>query len=262
MALDLCLEGLRSQDTDDFTLCVADDGSGAATRAVVDRHRADGWRTRLRHVWQSHRGFGKNAILNQAIASSAADYLIFVDGDCVPAPGFVARHRELRRPGRFLSGGVVRLGAAASAAVTPGLIRDRTVFSAAWLRAHGCGRTLGDRLKAGLLPSAFAAFCEVLSTVKRTWNGGNASGWRTDLLAVNGFDETMGYGAEDIELGVRLNHRGVRGRLIRYTATLLHLHHDRGYLDPEVFAVNQRRVRELRRTAAAWTEHGIRKGGR
>ncbi len=260
-SLNLCLEGLRGQVWTDFTLCVADDGSGEATQAVVDQHRAAGGLPRLRHVWQPHRGFGKNAILNLAIASSTADYLIFIDGDCVAAPGFVARHLELRRPGRFLTGGVVRLGAAATAAVTPERIRDRSVFSHAWLGARDCQRTFGDRLKAGLLPSSLAGILEVLSMVKRTWNGGNASGWRADLLAVNGFDETMGYGAEDVELGVRLNHHGARGRHLRYSAPLLHLHHARNYLDPLVFAENQRRVRELRRTSTAWAVHGIRKGG-
>lgn len=155
----------------------------------------------------------------------------------------------------------MRLGAAATAAVTPERVRDRTVFSRTWLGAWDCQRSFGARLKAGLLPRSLAGLLETLSTVKRTWNGGNASGWRADLLAVNGFDETMGYGAEDVELGVRLNHQGVRGRHLRYSAPLLHLNHARSYFDPLVFAENQRRVRELRRTSTAWTEHGIRKGG-
>ena len=67
--------------------------------------------------------------------------------------------------------------------------------------------------------------------------------------------------AEDIELGVRLNHYGVRGRHVRYTATLLHVDHPRGYADPRVAAANQQKVEALRRTNVYWAEDGIRKGG-
>ena len=245
----------------DFTLCVADDGSGDETREVVERWRGIFGEGRLRHVWQPHRGFGKNAILNQAIRTSAADYLLFLDGDCVASPGFVRRHLSLRRPGRFLTGGVVRLSAAASGLLTTDLVRSGEVFTLGWLRAQGSLGFGGNWLKVGALPGFLMHALEGLSPVRRTWNGGNSSGWRQDLLAVNGFNEAMSYGAEDIELGVRLNHYGVRGRHVRYTATLLHVDHPRGYADPRVAAENQQKVEALRRTNVYWAEDGIRKGG-
>lgn len=260
-ALDLCLTGLSKQIGADFRLCVADDGSSDETREVVERWRRVFGEGRLRHVWQPHRGFGKNAILNQAIRTSAADYLIFIDGDCVASPGFVRRHFELRGPGRFLTGGVVRLTAAASALLATDLVRSGEVFTFAWLRAQGSLGFSRNWLKVGLLPRSFLDVLEVLSPVSRTWNGGNSSGWRQDLLAVNGFNEAMCYGAEDIELGVRLNNFGVRGRHLRYTATLLHVDHVRGYADPRVAAENRRKVEGLRHTDRYWAEDGIRKGG-
>ena len=36
---------------------------------------------------------------------------------------------------------------------------------------------------------------------KASWNGHNASGWLSDILAVNGFDERMQYGGQDREFG-------------------------------------------------------------
>ena len=59
---------------------------------------------RFRHVWQEDRGFEKAAILNKAIASSEAEFLIFIDGDVLIHPDFIARHLELARPGAFSTG--------------------------------------------------------------------------------------------------------------------------------------------------------------
>ena len=76
-----------------------------------------------------------------------------------------------------------------------------------------------------------AAF-DAVTPVQRAWGGANASAFRAALLAVNGFDETMKYGGEDKELGVRLTNKGVRGQHLRYVASVVHLDHPRGYVDP------------------------------
>ena len=55
----------------------------------------------VRHVWHEDRGFEKAAILNRAIATSEAEFLMFLDGDVLIHPDFLARHLELARPGRF-----------------------------------------------------------------------------------------------------------------------------------------------------------------
>ena len=40
-----------------------------------------------------------------------------------------------------------------------------------------------------------------LTPTKPTWNGHNASCWKSDALEVNGFDQRMVYGGEDREFG-------------------------------------------------------------
>jgi GT2 family glycosyltransferase len=98
---------------------------------------------------------------------------------------------------------------------------------------------------------------ERISPVKKVWNGCNSSGWRSDLLKVNGFDESMKYGAEDVEMGVRLNNAGIIGRHNRYTAPLLHIEHSRGYADPVIAANNKLYMKSVRRSGKAWTPLGI-----
>lgn len=255
-ALDLALHALQRQTLQGFRICVADDGSGPDTAAVLAH-----WQTlfgeRLRHVWQSDHGFRKNRILNKAIASSRADYLIFLDGDCLPSPRFVERHLTLARPRRFCTGGVIRLSQSATDEVTAESVRSGSVFGHEWLMAHGALRSPSARLKAGQYARWLSALADRVTTVERTWNGGNSSTARINLIRVNGFDENFGYGAEDIELGYRLNNAGVRGRHLRYTAPVLHLEHRRDYADLQQKDRNKAVALQALRQGKTVTAQGI-----
>jgi glycosyltransferase involved in cell wall biosynthesis len=256
-ALQVALLGLEGQSTQAFKVCVADDGSGSDTQEVVSLWQNRWGPERFRHVWHPDNGFAKNEILNKAIVSSVADYLIFIDGDCIASPGYVQRHLDLRRPGQFVSGSLIRMPLEVNELLTDGLITTKAIFQTKWLKAHGSIRRLGSWLKTANLPLPVSDFLERISPVKKVWNGCNSSGWRSDLLKVNGFDESMKYGAEDVEMGVRLNNAGIIGRHNRYTAPLLHMEHARGYADPLVAASNKRYMKTVRRTGKTWTPLGI-----
>ena len=239
-ALEKVLWGYAQQAYRDFQLVVADDGSGAETARVVDNARAE-TKLDLLHVWQEDRGFRKTEILNRAIVASAGAYLIFTDGDCIPREDFVAAHVRLAERGRFLSGGYLKLDASVSARVTLEDVRSGRFADPSWLAQHGSG---GWRMRTRLVRSAaLASVLDALTPTAPTWNGHNASAWRSDLLAVNGFDMDMEYGGLDRALGERLENYGLRGKQIRYRAPCLHLHHDRPYVDH----TKVQRNRELRR---------------
>lgn len=256
-ALHFALLGLEGQTTQDFRVCIADDGSGPDTQNVVNFWRIRLGEDRFRHVWHPDNGFAKNEILNKAIASSGADYLIFIDGDCLASPGYIKRHFDLRQPHLFVSGSLIRMPLTVNPLLSDELITSKRVFQLDWLKAHGCVTRLGTWLKTASLPLVFANFLERISPVKKVWNGCNSAGWRADLLKVNGFDEAMKYGAEDVEMGVRLNNAGIHGRHNRYTAPLLHIEHARGYADPVVAAANKRYMKSVRRSGRTWTAQGI-----
>ena len=80
--LDRCLVALGRQTQANFELILADDGSDERTRRIIDRY-SDTFSHPVRHIWQEDRGFRKTRILNQAIASTRAEYLVFMDGDCL-----------------------------------------------------------------------------------------------------------------------------------------------------------------------------------
>ena len=252
--LEKTLCGFAHQTCREFEVVVADDGSGDETAEVIrSARRSTG--LEIGHVLQDDRGFRKCRILNKAIARARGEYLIFTDGDCIPQPEFVSRHLDLAEPRRFLSGGLLRLPLGLSHNIRPEDIATGRCFSASWLRGRGMPPTYKLlKLTAG---KGFGAVLDRISPATAGWNGHNASGWKADILAANGFDERMGYGGEDRERGERLENAGVRGKRIRHRVTCLHLDHPRGYVDPQVRAANLEIRRETRRTRRTRTGHGI-----
>ncbi|KMW56758.1 putative two-domain glycosyltransferase [Candidatus Rhodobacter oscarellae] len=259
-ALRLCLLSVLGQARRPDSLCVADDGSGAPTRAMLEAFQLEHPELPLRHVWHEDNGFQKTAILNKAVASSEADYLAFTDGDCLLSQGFVARHAAVARRDRFASGSLIRLSKAATEAVAESDVQSGAVFRQDWLRAREAFDRTTTRLKAMPWPLPAQAALDAVYPIRRTWMGSNASAFREAILAVNGFDETMVWGGEDKEFGVRLANSGVRGRQLRFTSPVVHLDHPRGYRDEEAVRRQRDMIQTARRSRKTWTEHGINPG--
>jgi hypothetical protein len=100
--------------------------------------------------------------------------------------------------------------------------------------------------------------CDAITTTRPTFNGHNASVWKASLYRVNGFDERMGYGGLDRELGERLCNAGVRPRQIRHRAVCVHLDHQREYVSLPHLQRNLLIRENTRRERLAWTDFGIR----
>ena len=251
--LEKCLWGYLYQTRPADEIIIADDGSTDDTRRLIDSFKG---RLPIRHVWHEDEGFRKSRILNSALMAATADYLIFTDQDCVPRRDFVATHAAYARRGYFLSGGYFKLPMSISRALTQADVQSGNAFSLSWLKA----RHLPCSFKCSKLVKnpSFGRLMNAITTAKATWNGCNASGWRTDLLAVNGFNEVMQYGGQDREFGERLVTMGNRSRQIRYSAIVVHLDHKRPYKTRESMKKNRQIRRETRRNHLVETPNGIR----
>lgn len=253
--LERALWGYACQDRLDFELVIADDGSAAPTTALIER-MAGQLPFPLRHVRHEDRGFRKCTILNRGIEAARADYLIFSDGDCVPRADFVNQHLRLREAGRYLGGGYCKLPQALSEKIDHEVIHSGLHCDWDWLIAQGLPR--GQRsLKLWARPGWRERMLNALTPTPPRWAGNNASGWKADLVAVNGFDERMTYGGEDLELGERLVNAGIRGKQVRFSAICVHLDHPRGYVEPGMRAANEAIRAHTRRTRSRWTPHGL-----
>jgi glycosyltransferase involved in cell wall biosynthesis len=240
-----------------FELIIADDGSTAETARLIERLRRQ-TDLDIGHVWHEDIGFRKCRILNKAIQAASGDYLIFSDGDCIPRWDFVARHVALARPRHLLSGGCVRLPMALSKRITVDDVIQRRATERHWLAARGLrDRQWQLRLNSG---RRLARLLDTLTTTRATWNGCNASTWKSHVVGVNGYDERMGYGGLDREMGERLVNAGIRPIQVRFRAVLVHLDHARGYIRQKTWQANRALRRETRRSKTVWTPYGIRKG--
>jgi len=253
-----CLWGYVEQSFDDFEILIADDGSGPETKGVVrDFQEQSG--LSIRHIWQPDEGFRKCRILNKAIMETDADYLIFSDGDCIPRMDFVGNHVRHARPGYFLSGGYLKLNENVSGLITRKDVVNQRPFSARWLMKHGM--SFSHKYMKLVRNPAFTGFMNRVTTTRTTWNGHNVSGWKSDLLKVNGYNESMNYGGLDRELGERLVNAGLKGQQIRYYAICVHLDHARPYKTRDALNKNMARRLSVKSDKLTWTPDGILKDG-
>jgi glycosyltransferase involved in cell wall biosynthesis len=251
-ALSAVLAGCRHQRDQEFELIVADDGSTPETRSVVEAFRRQ-TRLSVRHVWQEDQGFRAAAIRNRAVASTTADYIIFIDGDCVPSREFVHAHKRLAEPGCFLGANRVLLSAELTKAV---LTRQIPIHAWSWRTWMGAWirREVNRVLPLMTLPDGWFRKWQA-----HRWQGiktCNFSVWRSDLIRVNGLDEAyQGWGLEDSDLVIRLLNAGLRHKSARFAAPVFHLWHpeqDRAGL-PD----NQARLDALRRSKASRSSVGL-----
>jgi glycosyltransferase involved in cell wall biosynthesis len=239
-ALDAVLTTLSRQSDHNFEVVIADDGSQPATAALVRT-----WQPRvgvaLRHVWHADRGFRAAEIRNRAILASRGDYCIFLDGDCMTRPDFVASHRRLAEPGWFVTGNRVLLSPAFTAVVLDERLQPSTWSARKWIALRMSGRVnrLGAVLRLPLGP------CRKLTA--RQWQGArscNLAVWRADLQRVDGFDASFfGWGREDSDLLIRLLHAGVRRKDGRFATGVIHLWHPEA--DRTHLAANDARLEAL-----------------
>lgn len=248
------LFGYEAQRIQNFTVIIADDGSGQPTRDVIEFFQARGI-LNLVHVWHEDNGFQKCQILNKAINETECDYLIFTDGDCVPEPDFIEIHRSLAAPKQFLSGGYIKLTTPVSESITEEDIKSGLIFNIAWLKK--AGQPSSHKLWKLIKCKFTKAVLNTITPTKATWNGMNSSTWTADIKACNGFNEDMQYGGLDRELGERLINLGLKGKQIRYSVNCLHLDHPRAYDNPETWKKNYAIREEVKRTGRFWADNGI-----
>jgi len=227
-------------------IVIADDGSGPATQAVIAAFMAHS-RVPARQVAQPHAGFRVARLRNLAIAATALEYLVFIDGDMVLHPEFVADHARLARPGSYTQGSRVLADARLTQALIDGAAAKPSPF------------TRG----AGLLRRAYLLHSPPLSAMLRRAGNGliavkscNQGFWRDDLVRVNGFDEDfVGWGPEDKELCARLENSGIRRQTLLFGGIACHLHH--APASREHLPGNLARLEATRRERKVRCEHGL-----
>jgi glycosyltransferase involved in cell wall biosynthesis len=249
-ALTAVVEACFAQDDKGFEIIIADDGSTNNTREAVAALQARS-PVPLKHVWQEDIGFRAARARNLGTLAARGDYVIFLDGDCVPQENFISNHRGLSRRGFLVSGSRVLL----SERFTRRLLEQRIDIQQLGVMDKLKLRLAGDSNK---FLQTVLHWPDVGRESRRfSWRrikSCNLAVWRSDLDLVNGFDESFtGWGHEDSDLVVRLFNAGVLRKDGAFATEVYHLWHREALRDQE----NSNRAAVLQRAADKTTQAAI-----
>lgn len=229
-ALEAVVRACFMQNDKNFEIIIADDGSTANTRTCIER-LALGAPVPIRHVWQPDQGFRAAMARNRGTLAASGEYIVFLDGDCIPQRDFIARHRALSRPGYLVSGSRILL----DETLTRRVLEQQVDVAAASLPARIGWRLHGRMNKVLQLAVRWPDLGR--TSRKFSWRrikSCNLGVWRSDLERVNGFDESFtGWGHEDSDLVVRLFHAGVMRKDGAFATEVFHLWHREAKRDQE-----------------------------
>lgn len=215
-ALALCLKSVAKQSILPMEVIIADDGSRAATKEMIESFQ-NRFPVPVIHVWQSDEGFQLSKIRNKAIAASSGEYIVQIDGDLILHPQFIRDHINFCKKSSFVTGSRVMLGKKLSHELLTSQSTNVSIFN-----NDISNRTNGIRNL--ILRNILADRYRINDLY--FMRGCNMAFWRADLVMVNGYNEEfIGWGREDNEIAVRLMNLGFKKRVIKFGAVVFHLHH-------------------------------------
>lgn len=261
VCLELIFKALSIQTESNFEVIIADDGSKQEAIDFIYTRR-ESLPFSVKHVWHEDKGFRKNRILNHAVLKSSSDYLIIIDGDCIPEKHFIEDHLNNAEKGRSLSGRRVELPEQYTQRVidssSPGMFfsENKLEILIRYMLSNGDKQTKGRHIEKGLRFAKPWQQSLFKGKKAKAILGCNFSLFKEDLLKINGFD--MRYEApavgEDSDVDYRLNLVGVTNKSLNGLAVQIHLYHpwlDRVSENWDIF-------RDTMKHERAWAELGIR----
>jgi glycosyltransferase involved in cell wall biosynthesis len=231
-ALEFVLKALAAQSQQPTDVIIADDGSSDSTLKLINKLHPQ-LPYPLQHFWQEDSGFRAALARNKAAEISTGDYLIFIDGDCIPQTDFIKKHSQIAEKNCFVAGNRILL----SQQFTSQLKSPIWAWSALqWILPY-LRRDINRFLPLIRLPIQL-----LRKRYKKKWQGAktcNLAVWRNDFFKINGFDENFkGWGHEDADLVVRLLCNGVSRKNGRFAVPVFHLWH------PEADRSNEKENRQ------------------
>jgi glycosyltransferase involved in cell wall biosynthesis len=251
--LKLIAAGLERQSFREFEIIIADDGSSKESVNEVAKLSAK-LPFSLKHVWQEDKRFRKNKILNKAVLAASSDYIIFIDGDCIPHSHFVQEHYAHKKEGTCFTGRRVNLSPKITSLLTESNIKN------GYLENHFLSLIVDGifgksyDVEKGFYTSNFMVR-NLLNMKRRGILGCNFSLYKSDLLKINGFDERYECPSvgEDSDIQYRLELIGIKIKSLKYMAVQYHLYHERQHHPQE----NLDLFAQIKLSAIPFTPYGI-----
>lgn len=225
-ALDLIISSLLDQTHEVDEIIISED----CESDEMKEYYASLNNPKIKHLSQEDNGWQKNRALNRAIKASKNDYLIFIDGDCVPYPTFIESHIVLSEENAALCGRRTEPGEKFSK-----LLRSRDLSIKEFVSNYiwNYFKLKDDEIRHyddGIYLRPDSMILKLIKKFRKKENhivGCNFSCWKKDLVQINGFDEDfkMPTTGEDTDIERRMRHFGVKMNSCRYSANVIHLYH-------------------------------------
>lgn len=227
-ALKILLEAVRAQSVLPDEIIIAEDGEFEGMRALLETEAFPN----LIHLTQTDDGWRKARSLNNAIKKASGDYLIIIDGDCVPHPRFVEGHLACSEPHKVCCGKRCELGETITQQIYGNTlcVADLTKHYVFHALSHYQAKT--RHYEEGIyLPYTGWLYRFLKNRHVRYIIGCNYSCYKKDMMAINGLDEdyTKPSVGEDIDLGWRFRGLGIELKSCRNAANIYHLYHKKNF---------------------------------
>lgn len=198
-ALRAVLDALSAQKTTHpFEIIVADNGSRTETAKII-RDIKSRVSIPILHIWHPNEGTSAAAIKNKAVLAALGDYIVFLDGHCIPRSGFILHHLKLAETKKFVVGNHILLNRAFTITALSEML---PLYR--WSLWRWCVARLKGQCK----------------NVK----GYNLGTWKSDLLNINGLEENLTrLQNEDADLIIRLLRSGVKQKNSLFTMPAIQL---------------------------------------
>jgi glycosyltransferase involved in cell wall biosynthesis len=227
-ALGLIFDALRTQTYKNFEVVIAEDDDSPETKAFLAGQKG----LKIVHTSQPDTGRYKPIAQNNAINAATGEYLIFIDGDCVPYTTFIEGHAVLSEQGKVLSGRRVNLGPRISAK-----LREKELLSQNLEKHFLLYYPIlildkeASHIEQGIYIKPKGPVFPLVQKKRSNLNllGCNFSCFKLDMIEINGFDESYGETAvsDDTDLQWRFAACGLQIKSCKFAANIFHLYHYR-----------------------------------
>lgn len=255
-ALSIILKALEKQTYKNFEVIVAEDGNDPAVKRFIDSVK----NLDIRHTSHEDKGIRKNMSQNNGIIASTGEYLIFIDGDCVPYSTYIETHVALSEPRHVLSGRRVNLGIGISKKIREGKLDPIRLEKNCFLNFLKIRQDEdASHAEQGITLKPHSWLYSIISKNRSTSIlGCNFSLFREDMLAINGFDESYGSTSlgDDVDLSWRFKAAGFSEISCKNSANMFHLHHTREHQNKDA-SKETKLMNERKQRKEFFTENGL-----
>ena len=229
-ALELIIRALQAQTYKNFEVVIAEDNNSDEMKEYISNIK----NLNVKHTFQEDQGIRKTRSINNGILVSEGEYLIFIDGDCVPYSTFIDAHVKLSEPGFIVSGRRCNLGPKYASFLREHKLSSLQLENSFIYRYPLIAADAVERhAEAGFYvqPNGII-YNRLLKNRKGTKSivGCNYSCFKSDMAKINGYDE--GYGessvGDDTDLEWRFKALGLKIKSAKNVANMFHLYHGRG----------------------------------